>query len=74
MSYGPPAAEKKSLQFRRSLYVVQDLKAGDMLARENVRAVRPGFGLPPKYLNVVLGKHVARGVAKGTPVTWDAIL
>lgn len=74
VTYGPTEAEKKSLQFRRSLYVVQDLKAGDILTRENVRSVRPGFGLPPKYLNVVLGKHVVRGVAKGTPVTWDAIL
>jgi N-acetylneuraminate synthase len=74
VSYGPTEVERKSLVFRRSLYITQDLKAGDILTRENVRSVRPGFGLPPKYLSVVLGKRVARGMTRGTPVTWDAIL
>jgi N-acetylneuraminate synthase len=70
VSYGPTDAEKKSLQYRRSLYVVQDLKAGDVLTRENVRAIRPGLGLPPKYLEQVLGKVVKRNVKRGTALDW----
>ena len=66
VSYGPTEAEKKSIQFRRSLYVVQDIKAGDVLTRENVRAIRPGLGLPTKYLEVVLGKTVKFEVKRGT--------
>jgi len=70
VSYGPSEAEKKSIQFRRSLYVVQDLKAGDVLTRENVRAIRPGLGLPTKYLEEVLGKKVNQDVKRGTPICW----
>lgn len=73
VSYGPTAAEKKSLQFRRSLYVVQDLKVGDILTRENVRAIRPGLGLPTKYLEVVLGRIVKRDVKRGTALGWELI-
>lgn len=71
VSYGPAAAEKKSIQFRRSLYVVQALKAGDVLTRENVRAIRPGLGLPTKYLERVLGKTVSRDVKRGTALEWN---
>lgn len=71
VSYGPIEAEKKSLQFRRSLYVVEDLKAGDKITRENVRAIRPGLGLPTKFYEVLLGRTLARDTARGTPVTWD---
>ena len=56
--------------FRRSLYVVQDLKAGDILTKENVRAIRPGFGLPTKYLDVILGRTVNKNVVRGTPLSW----
>jgi N-acetylneuraminate synthase len=73
ISYGPTSAEVKSLQFRRSLYVVEDLKAGDELTKANVRAIRPGRGLPPKYLDVVLGMKVVRDVARGTGLTWDLL-
>lgn len=73
VSYGPIEAEKKSLQFRRSLYVVQDLKAGDVLTRENVRAIRPGLGLPTKYLEHVLGKTVQRDVKRGTALAWGLL-
>lgn len=73
VSYGLTEAERKSIQFRRSLYVVQDLKAGDVLTRENVRAIRPGFGLPTKYLDVVLGKTVNQDVKCGTALSWDFI-
>lgn len=73
VSYGPTEAEKKSIPYRRSLYVVQDLKAGDVLTRENVRAIRPGLGLAPKYYEVVLGKRVSRDVTKGTALNWAVI-
>ncbi|HZW26150.1 MAG TPA: pseudaminic acid synthase [Gallionella sp.] len=73
VSYGPTAAEKKSLQFRRSLYVVKDLKAGDVLTRENVRAIRPGLGLPTKYFEVLLGRSVKHDVKCGTPLAWKML-
>lgn len=73
VSYGPTQAERKSTQFRRSLYVVQDLKAGDVLTRENVRAIRPGLGLPTKYLEMVLGKRVLRDMKRGTALGWELI-
>lgn len=73
VSYGPTAAEQKSLQFRRSLYIVRDLKAGDMLTRENVRAIRPGLGLPTKYLEHLLGKSVKHAVKMGTALGWELI-
>jgi N-acetylneuraminate synthase len=73
ISYGPTEAEKKSIQFRRSLYVVQDLKAGDVLTKENVRAIRPGLGLPTKYYETILGKKVVKNVIKGTAVRWEML-
>jgi len=73
VSYGSTEAEKKSLTFRRSLYVVRDLKVGDILTRENVRAIRPGFGLPTKYLESVLGKTVKRDVKRGTALRWELL-
>jgi pseudaminic acid synthase len=71
VAYGPADAERKSLQFRRSLYVVSDLRAGELLTRDNVRAIRPGLGLPPKYLEDILGKRVRRDVKRGTALSWD---
>jgi hypothetical protein len=65
--------EKKSLQFRRSLYVVKDMKKGDPFTTENVRRIRPGWGLPPKYCSVVLGKTARREIARGTALQWDLI-
>ena len=73
VSYGPTEEEKKSIQFRRSLYAVKDIKAGDVLSKDNVRAIRPGLGLPTKYLDVVFGKVVSRDVKRGTAIIWDVI-
>lgn len=70
VQYGPTAAEMKSLVFRRSLYIGRDMKAGDVLTRENLRCVRPGLGLPPKHFDTLLGLRVARDVAAGTPMAW----
>lgn len=71
IAYGATDAEKKSLQYRRSLYIVEDLKAGDVLTAANVRAIRPGLGLPPQYLEHVLGRTLKRDVTRGTAVRWD---
>jgi N-acetylneuraminate synthase len=73
VAYGPMDAEKKSMVFRRSLYIVKDMKAGEYLSPENLRAIRPGFGLPPKYLPILLGKCLARDVKMGTPVSWELL-
>ena len=73
VSYGQTEKEKRSLQFRRSLYVAQDMKAGDRFTPDNLRAIRPGFGLPPKYYDRLLGKHVTHDVKKGTPVSWELL-
>ena len=61
------------MQFRRSLYVVQNLQPGDKLGPENVRAIRPGFGLSPKHYGEVMGRHVSIGVARGTPLSWSIL-
>jgi N-acetylneuraminate synthase len=71
--FGATGGEEKSRRFRRSLYVTANLRAGEPLTRENVRAIRPGFGLPPKFLDEVLGKPVVRDVARGTPLTRDLV-
>lgn len=73
VSYGPSGADIASLQFRRSLYVVEDIKAGTVLNEHNLRAIRPGLGLQPKYISQVLGRRVARDVARGTPMSWDLL-
>ena len=71
--YGPTEAERNSLQFRRSLYVVEDLAPGDELTTTNVRAIRPGFGLPPRHLEEVLGSRVTHAVKRGTPLSWSLL-
>ena len=71
--YGPAASERASLQFRRSLYVTADVRAGEALSAENVRAIRPGFGLAPKHLGSVLGRRARRDLPRGTALGWDLI-
>jgi pseudaminic acid synthase len=73
VSYGATQAEKKSLQFRRSLYIVKDLKAGDVLTKDNVRAIRPGLGLATKYLEQVLGRTVNQDIQRGTGLSWPLL-
>jgi pseudaminic acid synthase len=68
--YGPTAAEMKSLAFRRSLYIAQDMRAGEVLTPENLRCVRPGFGLPPQHLDSLLGQRIGRDAVAGTPMAW----
>jgi len=73
VSYGATEAEKKSIVFRRSLYIVQDMKAGDVLTSENLRAIRPGLGLPVKFMEQFLGKRIRCNVQRGTPLTWNLL-
>lgn len=73
VSYGPTEEERGSLVFRRSLYVVRDMRAGDTFTPENLRAIRPGLGLPPKHLDAFLGRKVRRDVRWGTPLSWDML-
>ncbi len=73
VTYGGTKAESASRQFRRSLYVAEDMAEGETFNETNLRSVRPGFGLPPKHYDVLLGKRVNRALKKGTPVSWDLI-
>jgi len=73
INYGATDTEKSSLNFRRSIYVVKDIKAGDVLSKENVRAIRPGLGMPTKYLEMVLGKSINQDVQRGTALKWELI-
>lgn len=74
VKYGPMEKEKASLKFRRSIYVAQDIKEGELFTRENIKIIRPGYGLPPKYYDLVIGKTAKKDVKKGTPLSWDMLL
>jgi pseudaminic acid synthase len=73
ISYGSTDEERASLRFRRSLYIVKDLVAGDTLTKENLRAIRPGLGLAPKHLDALLGRVVCHDVKRGTPASWELL-
>jgi N-acetylneuraminate synthase len=73
VSYGPTEAEKPSLLFRRSLFVVKDVQVGEELTAENVRSIRPGHGLAPRHLPEVLGRRAARDIERGTPLAWPLL-
>ncbi|WP_274654169.1 pseudaminic acid synthase [Paenibacillus humicola] len=74
VSYGATEAEKKSKVFRRSLYAVKDIKAGESFTEQNLRIIRPGYGLPPKYLDRLLGRAVKKDIPRGTAITMDLML
>lgn len=71
--YARTKSESPNAIFRRSLYVVKDVTAGETFTSENVRSIRPGFGLPPKHFDEVLGKKAKRAVKRGTPLSWDFV-
>jgi pseudaminic acid synthase len=73
ISYGYTEREAESRVFRRSLFVVQDMKAGDVFTEENVRSIRPGYGLHTRYLREVLGKRAAADIERGMPLTWNLV-
>ena len=74
VNYGPTEAETKSLMFRRSIYVAQDIQAGEQFTAENIRVVRPGFGLHPRFYEQLIGKVSPIALTAGTPFNWELIL
>jgi len=73
IQYGPTEVERHSMTHRRSLYVVQDIKAGETFNSDNIRAIRPGAGLPPKYYDKVIGKIARQDIQRGTPLDWSEL-
>ena len=73
INYGINESEESSIQFRRSLYIVKDMKKGEKINSKNLRAIRPGLGLPPKYIDNFIGKTIKFDTKKGTPLNWDLI-
>lgn len=73
VDYGHKSSEKANLKFRRSLYFVRDIHAGEVITKDHVRSIRPGYGLPPKMLNQVLGQKVLVNIMRGTPVSLSAL-
>ncbi|MDD1670879.1 MAG: pseudaminic acid synthase, partial [Methanomicrobiales archaeon] len=73
VSYGPTPHEEASIYFRRSLFIVRDMGEDEVFTDENVRSIRPGYGLPPKYISAILGKRAAKAIPRGTPLAWDLI-
>lgn len=71
--YGPTRREQSSLVFRRSLFAVKDIEEGEALTEENVRSIRPSEGLPPKYLEELLGRHARTRIPRGTPIDWSMV-
>jgi pseudaminic acid synthase len=71
VAYGPSEAEKSSLKFRRSLYIADDMNCGDVFSQKNLRVVRPGYGLQPKFIDVFLGRKASRKLQKGEPLQWE---
>lgn len=73
VNYGPTENEKSSMVFRRSLYVVANMAAGERFSPANIRAIRPGYGLHTRYLTEVLGRCAAKDISKGTPLSWELV-
>jgi pseudaminic acid synthase len=71
--YGRAASEEGNVAFRRSLYAVKDIAAGETITEENVRSIRPGYGLAPKHLPEILGRKAKRGIPRGTPISRDLL-
>lgn len=71
--YGRSEKDRSSLKFRRSLYISRDVREGEPLGADNIRIVRPGYGLAPKYMELFVGRTAARALKAGTPVTWDIV-
>ncbi|WP_123041900.1 pseudaminic acid synthase [Cohnella candidum] len=71
--YGLTEKDKQSLKFRRSLYISRDVAAGETLSEDNIRIIRPGYGLPPKFMGMFVGRTASRALKAGTPVSWDLL-
>ncbi len=73
VSYELTEKMKKGREFARSLFVVKDMKKGEIFTEENVRSIRPGYGLHPKYLKDILGRRARKDIERGTPLSWDLV-
>jgi len=73
VSYRRKPAEEQNMVFRRSLYAVADIAEGAVLTRDNVRSIRPGYGLQPLELDNVLGRPARKAISRGTPLSWDLL-
>jgi len=73
VNYGHTEKEKGSLIHRSSLYIVDDMKKGDILTKQNLRIIRPGLGLAPKYYDILIGKKINKDVKKGTALNWNLL-
>lgn len=71
VKYGPSEREMANLKFRRSIFCSKDIKAGEIITNENVKIIRPSFGLAPKYIDEVIGKKAKTDIAFGTPINWE---
>lgn len=74
VQYGVQKAEEDSLKYKRSIYAVKDISVGEELTPDNIRVIRPGYGLPPKYYELVLGKKLHQSIPSGTPLSFDVLL
>ncbi|MFK3912294.1 pseudaminic acid synthase [Enterobacter cancerogenus] len=73
VNYARKESEKGNVKFRRSLYVVKDIKAGDVFTPDNIKSIRPGFGVPPKYYESIIGKHALCDISRGSPLKMDMV-
>ena len=73
VDYSLKSSEKGNIQFRRSIYFVSDLREGDIITEDDIRSVRPGYGVPPKFFKFLLGRKMTSNVTKNTPVRLDVI-
>lgn len=73
VDYGRKSSELGNVQFRRSLYIIEDIKSGEIFTNKNIKSIRPGFGLQPKHLEAFVGQRAACEIKRGTPVSWDMI-
>ena len=73
ISYEMTEKQKSSMVFRRSLFVAADMASGDIFSKDNVRAIRPGYGLHTRHMEAILGKTAAQPIKKGTPLSWDLV-
>lgn len=69
--YGPTSAEQSSVKFRRSLYFAKDINEGEIITKYHIKAVRPGRGLPTRYMDMIIGKRAGKDIRRGTPLSWD---
>jgi N-acetylneuraminate synthase len=74
VNYNISEQEAKTREFRRSLFVVEDIHKGDFFAAYNVRSIRPGQGLPPRAISAILGRHATQDIKRGTPLNWEMII